>query len=900
MQGNAGGDTMHGGADDDDMIGGTGLINDDPEEGVAGRLDAETDTMNGDDGFDVMAGDNAVIVRELDDDGAWVPNAYDGGVRHETRILLDIDSPDADIVSGPDIMEGNADNDLMYGQGGNDTMRGGGGDDFMEGNAAADTMHGGPDQDDMIGGTVQEAVTDDDDPETGSGDTMFGDGKGDVLLGDNGRITRCPPGENCTWTTDVNTGDVIREVVLFDVETVGAEVSPAFSGGDTMHGGAGHDLMFGQGGTDTMQGGGGFDVMEGNHDDDTMWGDDADDATVRNDAGEDDMIGGGSSNTGIISPESVGDGLLDGEDEMHGGGEGDVMTGDNARIRRLVDASDIWILDPNVTDVVREVVLFDIETTGDAPVDPSVKGSDRMFGDDGRDLMFGQGNTDADADGDDRFNEDPGDGLDNDRDGRESPSSIGFDCEDGFDNDGDGLWDAVDPECQASLDEDGNGDEMHGGRGVDYMEGNHGSDWMFGDGDEDDIIGGSSSGEDGRVGTGQPPTGLLDGDDVISGGADDDVILGDNGLIERPVDGSGLWLRHTGAGFDLAIRNATVTRVPAPTGSFGHDYLKGNTGNEEMHGQQGNDYMEGNEGEDALAGDLALITSNIEDGSRERVITSPGPFFQETIFVEGTFYRLFELFSFLDGDGAEGHDTLLGGDGRDSLHGGPGDDVINGDGDSPRGMDPLPATNDADKVFGGDGNDVAWGGRDDDDIWGGHGDDHLDVRPRREGETPTDPPEWFTYGEPDNYQGLDIVYGGWDRDAMQANVAAPGPQDTDRLIDWAGGYNVFYVCPGAYGEGTITRQGNPALRVFLEDLAAGDGALMPADEGTSGFRELGYVFPNERRFNSHPPHPDHPGNFTCDEGTVSPPRIEQPNKKLKEEPGTKVQSDPPKTGGTEE
>jgi Ca2+-binding RTX toxin-like protein len=212
---------------------------------------------------------------------------------------------------------------------------------------------------------------------------------------------------------------------------------------------------------------------------------------------------------------------------------------------------------------------------------------------------------------------------------------------------------------------------------------------------------------------------------------------------------------------------------------------------------------------------------------------------------------------------------MLGGDGRDSLHGGAGADIMNGDGDSVGGEDPIPDTDDEDHLFGGDGPDVMWGGRGNDHLWGGHGDDHLDVRPRPASpDTVADPPEWFAYGEPDNYQGLDIIYGGWDRDALQADEASPGPGDVDTLIDWTGGYNVFYVCPGAYGQGTIIRQGNPALTLFLQDLAEGDGALLPHESDTCGFREVGYVFPKDRRDNSHPPHPDHPGHFVCDDGTV--------------------------------
>jgi Ca2+-binding RTX toxin-like protein len=863
LEGNAGSDTIHGDEGHDDVVGGTGVINDDPPVGVDGRLDAG-DVLYGDDGHDVMAGDNAVLVRVLVA-GQWVPNTWNDGLQHEPRILRDLDSPDAAVVSGPDEMHGDDGlggpdtDDLMYGQGDDDVMRGGAGDDFMEGNAADDLMHGNPGEDDMIGGTVQAALTD-------GSDEMHGDEDADVMAGDNAIIGRPLDGLG-EWTVDPNTGDVIRSVHLLDVQVVGVAVDPSFSGGDSMFGGDEQDRIFGQGGDDTIHGNAAFDYAEGNHGSDTMYGD----------GGEDDLVGGGSANDGVIRSDSIGDGLLDDgdviygddgdDDPLTGDDDGDVIAGDNARLTRGAT----WTFDANTGDVLRSVVLFDVESVGAPPVPDETSGSDLVLGEGGRDLIFGQGNRDLDdADGDGRFSEDPPDGLDQDHDGRESASSIGYDCQDGIDNDGDGFTDGGDPDCLAAIDEDGGGDELHGGAGVDYVEGNHGSDWIFGEGDEDDLIGGSSAG-DGVIGGGVSPAGLLDGDDTLLGGPEDDVLAADNATIERPLDGAGLWLRHLGGPYDLAVRVVGMEPTPEPAGAWGHDYARGDDGDDDLYGQLGNDHLEGNLGDDAIVGDLGRITNRVEDGSNEEVISAPGPFHESTIHAAGTMTRIVELFSFVDGEGAEGHDRLLGHDGRDALHGGPGDDLLNGDGDGDplTGDDPDPTTEDEDFVFGGDGDDVAWGGRGPDDLFGGWGDDHLDVRPREaDGSDPRDPPEWWTWGVPDHYQGYDTIYGGWDQDAMQANIALPGPREADRLIDWAGGFNVFYVCPGAYGEGTITRQGSPHLQAYLQALAQGDGAVDTATPGTSGFRELAYVHSNERKYNSHPPHPDHPGHFTCDEGTL--------------------------------
>jgi hypothetical protein len=170
-----------------------------------------------------------------------------------------------------------------------------------------------------------------------------------------------------------------------------------------------------------------------------------------------------------------------------------------------------------------------------------------------------------------------------------------------------------------------------------------------------------------------------------------------------------------------------------------------------------------------------------------REIAPEQPFLSDTIFAAGTLSRQVELYAFVTGNGAEGNDTLHGGAGYDRLH---------GDGDAD-----AAGTTDEDDVFGGDGNDALWGGRDHDHLWDGYGDDYLDVKPRPD----RDSLEWFTYGNPESYDGIDYAYGGWGQDALQANVGDTGPVPGDRLLDWVGAYNVYYVCPGAYGERMIAR-----------------------------------------------------------------------------------------------
>jgi PKD repeat protein len=60
--------------------------------------------------------------------------------------------------------------------------------------------------------------------------------------------------------------------------------------------------------------------------------------------------------------------------------------------------------------------------------------------------------------------------------------------------------------------------------------------------------------------------------------------------------------------------------------------------------------------------------------------------------------------------------------------------------------------------------------------------------------------------------------------------------------------------------------------VVPHDCTKASGAFLSSVDGSSGFRDLGYVFPKERGANSNPPHPDHPGpgatTFAWDVGAL--------------------------------
>ena len=908
MEGNDGDDTMNGDAGDDDMVGGGSAADGSITESRNGTgLDDVGETaMNGGTGDDWIAGDNARMNRVLNGD-----TGSDVLDDHPIQ-LFDLGVVGGPIVPatahGPDTMDGGADTDFMFGQGSNDTISGGDAPDYMEGNDGVDSMYGNDGNDDMVGGgsaddgliirlRVGEGLFD-------QGEMIMEGGAGiDWMAGDNAFMNR------------VLFDDDVIPIDLFDVNSLD---EAAVSGGDTVSGGDDDDIIFGQGNgsqgdqsdpPDGLDNDGDGEVDEDGDWDgvsgevwlgDTIHGDDGDDYAEGNqgsdlifgDRGDDDLLGGGSAIDGLFVPGRVGDGLWDERDTVHGGDGADVVAGDNARINRGADAQG------PVTGLLlgtdREVQLFDVNSG-----EPAFSGGDFLTGGTERDLMFGQGNGAQSPD-----QADPLDLVDNDFDGREGPDSTEYDCADnGFDNDDDGNPDGTDSGCLAAIDEDKpwDGDILFGNEGDDYMEGNHGADWMFGGDDEDDMVGGGSS-VTGAIVPDRDPAGLLDGPDVMHGDDDDDVMTGDNARVNRVVvDGAFSRIASAGvadmAGFGPYDRAVRVTDMfPGDDGAPGpdmhdDDYMTGGLGDDEMYGQLGDDFAVGNAGDDALVGDLGQVRANVlGDGvgvdPAQVAISTNSPHWDDVINEVGSMLYETELYAFdSSAGGVGGNDVLLGYDGRDTAFGGPGDDVIQGDGDGVEEffdavqpefthiVDIDPTTADRDMLFGGDGGDAIWGGRDNDILMGGHGDDNLDVRPReatdngRSGANfrliPRDPASWFTWAFPENFQDVDFIYGGWDRDALQADQAANGPDPGDRLADWAGGFNVMYLCPAGYGDHTITRMGAPHARDFLRDLTQASGAFLSSVDGSSGFRDLGYVFPNERGANSNPPHPDHPGHFTC-------------------------------------
>ena len=873
LRGSDGGDRLSGGDDDDVLVGGSE---------TPGATDDGGDLLEGGAGIDLLAGDNAERVRE-------------GAVLLGLR-LLDVPFASTDAPpGGADRLDGGTGTDVLWGQAGSDTLAGGAAGDRLEGGPGDDRLFGDDGDDLVVGGSDQDrggqggvirllaGVLDGD-------DELHGGPGADDLLGDNGG--RASNGVATTYDPD---------------HTGSPAPSADVSGADRLFGEDGADRLYGHSGDDELHGGPEGDLLEGGADVDLVVGD----------AGVDLAMGGSSQRSGS------GAAMRDGGDVLAGGGDGDVLAGDNATpAAGTLQLEDVPFLG---TAVPADVAGNDEISGDDRPGDPASvpSGEDLVYAQSGDDLVYGNGADDhlqggagadeirgqAGADdilgGSDRANvvdvDDELFGGDGDTDvGDAGDAVIG---DNGTISRRGGLEPGTPDEARTIVVHDvavvggvvpssslsgpdrlvggggrdrlvgqGGDDLLEGGAGDDDVEGGAGGDDLLGQAVEDDLVGGSSSGPDGAVRGhdfgARGPTSLVDGADDIDGGDGHDGALGDNGRIDRAVATDGTWRRLRASYAEMPVRTLVVANRDEPAGAFGNDGLLGSDGHDELHGQLGNDRIDGGTGDDTLLGDLGSAVLTVLDGSAGRQITADGGFLRDTVDEAGSLRRRVTLFSssFTANDQWGGGDTIDGGDGRDVLHGGAGSDVLDGSGvdRTAAQVEEMAAACaaattlatrspvcDEDVLFGGDGDDRTWGGPGHDHLYGGHGADDLDVVSPTSGDPDTD------------FKGVDLLFGGWGPDRLQADRSQPSPNGEDKLLDASGAYNAYFVCEGAYGGHSIVRKLSPDAEIYLQELSLADGAVDVRRSGSSGFRELSMIFKGDYNSNSSPKHPDHPGNFTC-------------------------------------
>ena len=125
-----------------------------------------------------------------------------------------------------------------------------------------------------------------------------------------------------------------------------------------------------------------------------------------------------------------------------------------------------------------------------------------------------------------------------------------------------------------------------------------------------------------------------------------------------------------------------------------------------------------------------------------------------------------------------------------------------------------------DLIFGDLGNDWIMGGQGRTQVFGGFGNDLIDLRATLTvngglNNAPVPNPLTGTYGTP-GWEGL--AFGGAGQDIFFAGTAG------DRLIDWVGNHNTYYVPFSPFGMPTVSRTLQPFLPEFLYALSKSDGA----------------------------------------------------------------------------
>ncbi|MFK4084074.1 calcium-binding protein [Kribbella sp. NPDC020789] len=888
VEGNNGKDWITGGAGNDVLYGGTR---------AAGRTDTGDDDLYGDLGDDRLIGDNGTV--------------------GELAVPLDLDGATPAAGTGDRIRGGDGD-DTAYGGLGSDIVDGNGDNDHLEGNNASDVVHGNAGEDAIAGGSFEQAAAGVGRPD--EGDLLFGDDGADLLAGDNAVLALTTDPAATTPVTRQRGFALGHVVTLLDL---GLTPAANTSGNDQMSGGGGQDVLYGQGGSDRAKGDGEDDYVEGGQASDWVEGDLADDdlvggsstplagTTGQLDTADavfggpgDDVVSGdnaavlrpaagqtptrvtvrlGSTPGTPMAPRIVN--RLDlsalppadrfGADRLSGGDGVDVLYGQDGGDFVSGGARADYAEGNGGADVMRG----DLSLAGDSPfttvqplADPGWPGSasgaavlEGATAPDGQDDLIGGSSAKGFRDTGDTVEGDGADDVvlgDNGSLIRTVTGATERVYADRYPN-GTPPADATvarthDPdlgepstrfctEAQATCEVAGafGNDTLYGEAGDDGVWGQDGNDTIFGGADDDDLYGEL-------------------GDDTVFGEAGEDAILGDRGgVVNQFLD----------TGDSPALFTFTMNSPPAET------------------------YV----GFRRTAYDRRVDLEHDVDGDQWIGASTAAEIPHDGITVGG-------------------RDRLRGGSGADNIHAGYGDDLANGD----SGGDQVFGADGEDVLWGGKGCDPvldaatpdcqkngvfdpdARGTNDRfvDHVFGGVGEsdaakqdvagsDILDFNPRgtfpgacAPGDWPVttngvtvDPCLWFqltgkdddtadpaTLVNNNHHQGTDWIYGGWDRDVMQADVAENGPNPGDRLIDWNGAYNLYTHCNAAYGGFNDVRQHSPAMHDFLTQVAWGSGAGRAATDvttaGTSAYRELAFAYNPD--YNTHavgPAYPGTPGHF---------------------------------------
>ncbi|WP_152049608.1 LEPR-XLL domain-containing protein [Tautonia marina] len=728
-------DTIEGGSGDDILIGGT-----------------DADLISGDNDADVILGDHALIIRNATDEILRIQTIEptDGG----NDTIQGGDQPDTVFGGfGDDVIFGGEDEstDVLFGDHGVAVRSDGSADanDLFSTDpdyGGKDTIDGSGGHDILIGGSGGNDTT------GVGGDLLLGGLGHDVILGDNGWITR-------------NASNVIERIETIAPQYGGDDSAQGGDGNDSILGGYGEDSLEGNDGNDILLGDNGAlefnddadlttldfitttdplfghnDTIEGGNGDDIALGGTADDLIAGND-GNDILLGDHGridlQNNIIFLVQTIDPGLggrdlifgNDGDDIVLGGFEGDtldgglgddVLLGDNGRLEwlssgRLEDITgiDVAVENPALAAAFAvpdtDISTLDLITT----TDPTLGGRDLIVGGNDRDVVFG--GTDADL-----IHGDDGDGIgdpgnhdvlfgDHGRIYPQFSSLAGFNARNFFSIDtgaGDG----------------GEGDRIVGEEGDDILIGGQGDDRLFGSDGDDDMTGGHNviGGVDELIAPAihamLTPIGPVN--DLMDGGAGNDVLAGDNAIIWRRGDDLSPRFRLLATATIYTTTHETITtNVGAdpqrdPAGSVGRDVRlldhdeaietnpQGRFGSDVMAGGPDNDLMFGQLGDDLMQGDGAIAPDDGDPDTLSHALQ---------VSDSGSNPNTAELLAFNIAEAStDGDDAMEGNGGNDLMYGGLGQDDMIGGSSSLYGLTTTTQRPDgSDTIFGGAGNRIS-------------------------------------------------------------------------------------------------------------------------------------------------------------------------------------------------
>jgi Ca2+-binding RTX toxin-like protein len=609
-------------------------------------------------------------------------------------------------AAGNDTLTGGSGNDTLVGGDGDDTLIGGTGDDSLNGGADADlfTFADGFGNDTITGGETATTGLDFDTIDlsavtTGVTVTYTGPEAGTITDGTNTITFSEIEQIILTDQADVVDGRDGNEVI--DGRDGDDSISGGNNGNDTLFGGDGNDTLFGVTGEDVLSGGAGNDSMDGGSSNDTLYGGTGDDWLAG--GGEDDLVEGGEGDD-FLSGWNGDDTLFggDGDDTLNGGSGTDSIDGgadaDTFLVRdnfgnNTIIGGDTFTTGANYDTIDLSALSNPVVVTFDGPGSGTItdfatgevisfSGIEQLIltnNNDFVDATLDDGHTYIQTlDGDDFVQGSPGDDIYDDEifgpNGQGNDTFIG-----GGGNDE--LWGGTDE------------DSLSGGAGSDTLNGQSGNDTLDGGGDADSLFGGigddSVTGGDGNdlIQEFSPGgTTVNDGDTVTGTNANESfVFAGDPGTNATIIldDGSGT-ANDGDPAFDTVHVTSTGENASLTLEGFGYGVDR----------IQVSEAWTGLSSTEIAAGHHQVVLT-YENGNTQTfdVFHDNG-----SVFDPALVFFTYAGADTLEGgagddtiDGAFGDDSISGGTGSDSVLGGAGDDTIG-----------LGNTHGADTILGGE------------------------------------------------------------------------------------------------------------------------------------------------------------------------------------------------------